>query len=753
MIIKHSWLRCASLALASFAFAPQALALTVVEGNLLTGSSQNAEWLTCGSKQESVNISSLGESNCAFREVRAFPDVEYRLSCGVTPVDYASMTLNFLDSDYNELSSQVRELAGGASGAYSITMTAPKGTAMAAVTVYGEDGTGFQDCSLVNASGTQPLSEWTIKGFAWLDLNADSEYQEGEFGASGINVNLFVGDNHIAQTTTDIYGGYNFPGLSAENCYVVKFESADNAISFGDQGGISVVDASGRSSEICPTTEYMVIDWINASVKPGVTPPTPADSAICGVTWMDENSNGQFEGNEGAIEQLAVQLVDVQGNTVDHVITNAHGFYTFSGVPAGAYRIKFSGMSGYEFADTGNGSFLVGTNAANADGFTRQFVLPDENNSDPGSACTLNHVNAGYQPTPVALPPSIARDDFVSGVSGTTLQVNVLDNDSPCNGSVAEVSLLGHSVPGTVTLDPATGLLTITNVTTPGTYNVSYGIRGTCGSLGQAQVTVTIIEPTTSVVTSCLVMARTAYGNITGEANIRLSRKTPAASYVLYDALGEPMQTLFESHARSRTLYNASWSSVPGINRPVKFVRSIGIDGAPSRPVPCRYKRASPIALDLDGNGRIERLTGHFAVDMDADGVEENLASWFGPTDGILLLGSTESLVGKAVTGREMLGDEMGKFADGFVKLGKLDANSDSVVSGTELNAIMVWRDLNSDTIISADELSTLSSHGVVSLPVDHYKYLARATLESGKTMFMEDVWFPLAAPALAAGR
>ena len=67
------------------------------------------------------------------------------------------------------------------------------------------------------------------------------------------------------------------------------------------------------------------------------------------------------------------------------------------------------------------------------------------------------------------------------------------------------------------------------------------------------------------------------------------------------------------------------------------------------------------------------------------------------------------------------------------------------MISGTELESLAIWTDKNSNTRVDEGEISSIASHRIVSLAVDHYKYFARAALENGDTMIMQDLWFPMA--------
>lgn len=74
-----------------------------------------------------------------------------------------------------------------------------------------------------------------------------------------------------------------------------------------------------------------------------------------------------------------------------------------------------------------------------------------------------------------------------------------------------------------------------------------------------------------------------------------------------------------------------------------------------------------------------------------------------------------------------------------------LDINHDGQLTGVELKTLAIWHDLNSDTIVDAGELSQLTDHQITALSLQHHKYMSRATKADGKSVLMEDVWFPMA--------
>lgn len=168
-------------------------------------------------------------------------------------------------------------------------------------------------------------------------------------------------------------------------------------------------------------------------------------------------------------------------------------------------------------------------------------------------------------------------------------------------------------------------------------------------------------------------------------------------------------------------------------------MRFLDLDGVTGPWTRCTYN--TPIGLDLDRSGDIERIPGDFSVDIVGDGHLAQLHEWFSPNDGILIDTSIPIVDGN-VTGLQMFGDSEG-YEDGFHKLHHLDTNKDGYVVGDELANLAVWVDGNSNTKLDEGELTTLSSHGIVSLSTmfgDDYSSFA--VLEDGSSMYMEDVWF-----------
>ena len=576
---------------------------------------------------------------------------------------------------------------------------------------------------------------------------------------------MYVNDELASQQQTDAEGCYYFGNLDLDQCVVLDFPPADPTLLPGTFGQDNDIYDTGRTAEYCPNSDTPDIDNIDAGFVPVPPVEPPPVYTVCGLAWQDQNENDKLDSDirlERGVGDITATLIHVDSGDSQQVRTDEHGFYRFTDILAGQYRIGFNAPDGYHFVTTGPALDPL-YSQVDSDGYTGLLSIPEDNNGDQGDACHLNYVNAGLRADPIVIPPSFAENDSITGTVGESLEVNVLTNDRPCDGIANEVTLLGHSVPGDVTMGSPSGRLTISNTTADGTYSVEYGIRGACGSFATAQVRVelepaVVVDPSAPDAPVCRVETGGSFE--IGGVDVWNTSNAFATEYRLYDAERVRVFTGFSGHVShrvfltSRNLWEIEWTGshfgFPWLH--VYYVSAVE-NGVESSLTLCQRDRVSPIALDLDFNGELERLPLEVSVDLDNDGTKENLIEWFGPDAGILVQGTVATLDGKQATGSMLFGNVPGEFADGFEKLARRDGNRDNMLSGEELAQLMVWRDLDSDTIITASELAPLQDYGIESMNLIHYKYMARATLENGRQMLIEDVWLPLQPIELAAGR
>lgn len=732
----------------------------LVSDDLITGSNQTTPWQVCDTDSLAVDVTALDAGGCAYRTTPAVAGVTYRMSCGITVAKYSSITLAFLDAEDNTLASRITEVTEHVSGAYSVTLDAPARTVTAAIGIYGEPGSGFQDCVLIDATPAPEPTKGSISGLTWFDASSDNLFDDVESAVSGSPVSLFSNGALLNQTETDIEGNYYFGNLDIDTCYVVSFGAADTTLQLGANGGDNDAMANGETNEVCLTEASSDITDVDAAfiTVPPVVP--PADNTICGVAWVDANENGIFDGTDSTLRNIRVRLFDAEGKRIDSERTDANGNYVFYKLANGDYQVKFSTPDGHE-PTTASGQPLAGSSIINEEGRTTLFNLPGSSNTSADSACTIQHVNGGFIKLPVALDPTIATDDSVIYDVGTDFNIDFLANDLPCDG-VHEVNILGHNVPGQVSYDAQSNQFIVTGTTTNGIFSIDYGLRGSCGSYDTATVLVELSEVPPPVASTApdAPICRVETGGSTTIGGVDVFNPDSdgfASNYNFYDRDKKLVITVDSSDYTHKYLigndanqwegpfignWEIEWNGTTfGYDQVSIYYASAVENGEESEFTECVRTLISPIALDLSNQGRIQRVAGDFSVDLDGDGVKEKLSQWFAPSAGILVTANASG----QIDGRQLFGNVPGVYSDGFAELATLDADNNGQLIGDELSTLAIWTDTDSDTVVDPGELSSLAHHQFVALSVTHYKYMSRATKEDGRSVLMEDVWLPLA--------
>jgi len=169
--------------------------------------------------------------------------------------------------------------------------------------------------------------------------------------------------------------------------------------------------------------------------------------------------------------------------------------------------------------------------------------------------------------------------------------------------------------------------------------------------------------------------------------------------------------------------------------------------------------RASPLTIDLDGNGvSTVAYSNRRYFDHDGNGMAEATA-WVAPSDGLLV----RDLNGNGVidNGHELFGSNTrladgSLAANGFVALDELDDNRDGVVDAQDaaFASLRIWRDANGNGITDAGELLSITEAGIsgfrtawsASSLVDangqaHQQVGSAIRLDGGNAA-MSDVWY-----------
>ncbi len=195
-----------------------------------------------------------------------------------------------------------------------------------------------------------------ISGRVWIDNNTSNGLDEGadhENGVVGVNVNLIdvATGNAILTTTTGADGLYHFTGVMPGEYVVEIVEPAHMGFVSQNVGSDDRIDSdvdlqTGRSPAFIVASGQSVTD-MDAGIEPG---------QLGDRVWLDKNNNGLQDSGEPGVAAITVNLVNANGQVVDTQITDASGFYNFTGVLPANYSVQFVLPSTMRLAEQDRGT-------------------------------------------------------------------------------------------------------------------------------------------------------------------------------------------------------------------------------------------------------------------------------------------------------------------------------------------------------------------------------------------------------------
>lgn len=163
----------------------------------------------------------------------------------------------------------------------------------------------------------------SISGTVFFDSNEDGLFNGSDFGLPNVKVYLYANSILIDSTFTNHSGFYQFTNLNAGN-YNVKVVDPASLILTNPPNPKSVTIASGETK-----------NNINFGYKCGLQL-----GKISGYVYVDENKNGVKDADEAPLSNVTIKLYDKDGVIIGTTLTNASGYYEFSGLIPGIYTIE-----------------------------------------------------------------------------------------------------------------------------------------------------------------------------------------------------------------------------------------------------------------------------------------------------------------------------------------------------------------------------------------------------------------------------
>jgi len=254
-------------------------------------------------------------------------------------------------------------------------------------------------------AGFVPLEPVAVGNFTWIDSNRDGIQDIGESVLAGVKVELFdtsgnsvkdASGNTVTSVTTDVNGHYLFDNLRPGD-YKIKFTPPDgylpttanaatstsaNDSNPGSDGWTAsfTVTLSATGDTVADVDGSTLATFVNPTIDAGFVPL----AAISNYYWYDANEDGLRNNLELPVVGGTVHLLKTDGTAATYpdgtevpaATTDSNGYFQFTGLLPGDYKLKFDRVAGWTF--TTQGSVPTTDNDSNADpstGITQAFTV------------------------------------------------------------------------------------------------------------------------------------------------------------------------------------------------------------------------------------------------------------------------------------------------------------------------------------------------------------------------------------------
>ncbi len=172
----------------------------------------------------------------------------------------------------------------------------------------------------------------SLAGRVHLDQDGDCLFDADEPTLSGVVVRLFdyLGAE-VQQVITDLEGRYAFVDI-APGEYTVVQEQPDGYL----EGGASVGNLGGKVLDASRIGQVLLASGQDAT---GYDFCEQLGAELTGYVFADFDNDCHFDEGDPGIIGVAIELRDESGTVISSTLTDAVGFYQFSGLAAGIYSV------------------------------------------------------------------------------------------------------------------------------------------------------------------------------------------------------------------------------------------------------------------------------------------------------------------------------------------------------------------------------------------------------------------------------
>ncbi|MBR6571882.1 MAG: hypothetical protein IKK75_15655, partial [Clostridia bacterium] len=194
------------------------------------------------------------------------------------------------------------------------------------------------------------IQRGAITGLAFLDLNYNGLYDEGEPGYAGVTMEVIKNSDSesVGKSSSAKDGTFRVENLRSSTYRLRAVLPDDGSIfTVAREDG---VDQVNRFEQRSTRREYTVQPLVLDSGKELYALVGVARSAtISGVAFEDADYNGRLNGKEKKISGLIVQALNESGEVVSEAVTDKNGAYTLKGIMPGSYIVQVQRKANHGF--------------------------------------------------------------------------------------------------------------------------------------------------------------------------------------------------------------------------------------------------------------------------------------------------------------------------------------------------------------------------------------------------------------------